>query len=129
MAYEHSAIIKAQYQQLAEDRARAVADLESGRIGEDGWSTMDAGNRILEADMKLAALDNIANTYVASQQQPQGHRYGLSRDEVEIAAGIAGNDPHLTQDQRELVYAQNKQKLRNMRASGAYRDDQGTVRR
>jgi hypothetical protein len=129
MAFEHDAIIRAQYQQLVEDRARAVADLESGRISEDQYTTMEAANRILEADQKRAALDNIANNYIASQQQPQSNRYGLSRDEVEIAHGIAGNDPHMSLEQRELVYAQNKQKLRMMRQSGEYRDDNGRVTR
>jgi hypothetical protein len=128
MAYEHESIIRAQYQQLAEDRARAVADLESGRISEDQYTTMDAGNRILEADMKVSALNNIANQFVAGQQRPQGNQYGLSKDEQDIAHGIASADTSLTNQERERAYAVNRDKLRYMRATGQYRDDQGTSR-
>jgi hypothetical protein len=128
MAYEHESIIRAQYQQLAEERARAYADLEAGRVSEDQYTTMDAGNRILEADMKRAALDNIAHKYVSSQQQPRGNQFGLNQDEVDIANGIAGGDQTITNEQRQRAYAQNKERLRYMRATGAYRDDQGTTR-
>ena len=125
MPFDHNQVLQAQFQQLASERARAYADYENGRLAEDEYSTMNAANLIVEADAKLAALNNIANNYVAAQQQPQGNRYGLNPDEVQIAHGIAGHDPHITLEQRELVYAQNKQKLQHMRATGQYRDDQG----
>jgi hypothetical protein len=35
----------------------------------------------------------------------------------------------MTNEQREELYARNKQKYQQARATGAYRDDQGTVRR
>jgi hypothetical protein len=129
MSFEHDAIIKAQYQQLGTDRARAVADLEAGRTDEDQYLTMDAADRILMADQKLAALDKIATNFVAAQQQPAGNRYGLSQDEMEIAHGIAGNDASMSLEQREALYSRNKQRLNHMRATGQYRDDQGSVRR
>lgn len=128
MAYDHEAVIKAQYQQLANDRAQAVAEYESGRINEDGSSVMYAADRILEVDQKRQALDNIARNYVASQQQPQGNQFGLSRDEQDIAHGIGSGDPNLTNQERERAYAHNKEKLRYLRATGQYRDDQGTSR-
>jgi hypothetical protein len=130
MAYEHESVIKAQYQQLTADRAAAVAEYEAQRIAEDQYGTMSAADRILEADAKLAALNRIADTYVAGQQsaQPQ-NRYGLSKDEQEVAHGLASGDRTMTNDQREQTYAENKQKLRHMRATGQYRDDQGLVRR
>ena len=77
---------------------------------------MYSANKILEVDQKLAALNNIANNYVAQQQQPQGNRYGLSDDEVSIANGINGGDENLSNDQRQQIYAQQRQKLRHMRA-------------
>jgi hypothetical protein len=130
MAFDNSAIIKAQYQQLQADRAQAYADLEAQRHAENEWGTMNAANAILEADAKLQALDRVANTYVAGQQQAaQGSRYGLSRDEVAIARGIGSGDPKLTDDERQRIYAEQKGKYQHMRATGAYRDDQGSMRR
>jgi hypothetical protein len=128
MAYEHESIIRAQYQQLEADRAQAYADLEAGRVSEDQYTTMEAGNRILEADMKRAALDNIANKYVASQQRPRGNQFGLNQDEMDIANGIASGDQTITNEERQRAYAHNKERLRYMRATGQYRDDQGTSR-
>jgi len=52
-----------------------------------------------------------ANTFVATSQ-PRGNQFGLSKDEVDIAHGISGGDASLTNEQRERVYAQNKQRLR-----------------
>ncbi|MBR1298549.1 hypothetical protein [Bradyrhizobium sp. AUGA SZCCT0042] len=126
MAYEHRAILEAQYAQLAAQRALAVADMEAGRMSEDDYSTMSAADRIIEADMKRSALDGIARNYAVQQQQPRGNRFGLSADEVSIAHGIAGGDPNISNEQREQVYAHNRDKLRHLRAIGAYRDDQGS---
>jgi hypothetical protein len=130
MAYDHKSVIEAQYQQLTADRAAAVAEYEAQRIAEDQYGTMSAADRILEADAKLAALNRIADTYVAGQQRaaPQ-NRYGLSKDEQEVAHGLASGDRTMTNDQREQVYAQNRAKYQRMRASGEYRDDQGRVTR
>jgi hypothetical protein len=125
MAYEYEAIIRAQYETIAQQRAQAAADLEAARMSEDSYSTMDASNRIVDADMRRAQVDQIANRYVASQQQPQGNQYGLSDDEISVARGISGGDSRLSNDDRERLYATNKNKLRHMRATGAYRDDQG----
>ena len=130
MAFEHRAVIEAQYQKLAIDRAQAVADYEAGRMAEDDYATMSAADRIVEADQKRLAVDRIASNFISQQQQQsQGSRYGLSADEVSIARGIAGNDPQMSDDERERLYAQNKERLRYMRATGQYRDDQGSVRR
>ncbi|MEH2547132.1 hypothetical protein V1283_003777 [Bradyrhizobium sp. AZCC 2262] len=126
MAYEHRAVIEAQYQRLAADRAEAVARYESGRICEDEYETMNAANTILEMDQKRAALDRIAQNFVISQQQPRGNRYGLNEDEISIANGIAGSDQSITNEQRQQAYAANKERLRHMRATGQYRDDQGS---
>jgi hypothetical protein len=130
MAYDHKSVIEAQYQQLTADRAAAVAEYEAQRIAEDQYGTMSAADRILEADSKLAALNRIADTYIAGQQraQPQ-NKYGLNAEEQEVAHGLASGDRTMTNDQREQVYAQNRAKYQQMRRDGTYRDDQGTVRR
>jgi hypothetical protein len=125
MAYEHKSVIQAQYERLNADRAEALARYESGRISEDEWTTMDAANAILDLDQKRAALDRIAQTFVQQQQQPRGNQFGLNQDEVEIANGIAGSDKTISNEQRQQAYAANKDRLRHMRATGQYRDDQG----
>jgi hypothetical protein len=128
VAYQHEHVIRAQYEQLAAERAEVLAQYESARINEDGSSTMFAADRLLEVDQKRAALDRIANNYVASQQQPQGNQFGLNQDELDIANGIAGGDQTITNEQRQRAYAQNKERLRYLRQTGQYRDDQGTTR-
>jgi len=125
VAYEYEAIIRAQYETIAQQRAQAAADLEAARMSEDSYSTMDASNRIVDADMRRAQVDQIANRFVASQQAPRGNQFGLSDDEVSIARGISGGDSSLTNDDRERIYSANKNKLRHMRQTGQYCDDQG----
>lgn len=128
MPYDYPTIIRAQFDGLQLDRQRTQTEMERCRLCEDEDGTMYAANALLEINAKLAALDNVAKNYVTAQHLP-ANRYGLTQDEIEIANGIAGSDPHMTQDQRQQLYLQNKQKLQYMRATGQYRDDQGTVRR
>jgi hypothetical protein len=117
MAYEYESIIKAQYETIAQQRAQAAADLEAARLSEDSYSTMDSAARIVDADVRRAAVDQIANRFVASQQQaPQGNPHNLSNDEMDIAKGS-----HLTPEQ----YARNKQRYQAMKSQGYW--DQGRV--
>jgi hypothetical protein len=128
--YNHEDVIAAQYNKLASERARVVGEYEEARLGEYADAVMYAADRITEIDSKLAALNQIANNLVAGQQraQPQ-NRYGLSKDEVDIARGIGSGDAKLSNDDREKLYAEQKAKYRRMRSTGEYRDDQGSVRR
>jgi hypothetical protein len=76
------------------------------------------------------ALDKRAQGFVQSQQQaPRGNKYGLSQDEPEVARSLAKGDDRLSDDQRLQTYATNKQRYRQARADGSYRDDQGRVTR
>lgn len=129
MAYSYQQILESQYESKAANRSQALADLEAARLNEDPAGTMDAADRILEIDKSVAALNTIANQYVRSQQQqPRGSKYGLSQDEMEIAHGFASGDRSMSNDEREKTYAENRDRLRHMRATGAYRDDQGRSR-
>ena len=127
MAYSYQQILQSQYEAKAGERALALADLEAARINEDPSGTMDAANRILEVDKSVTALDRIAQTYIAGQQQqPQGNRWNLSAEEVEVAKASHSAG---TAEERIEEYARNKQRYRHMRQTGEYRDDQGSVRR
>jgi hypothetical protein len=127
MAYSYEDIIRSQYEAKAAEKAQALADLEAARINENAVDTMAAADRIVEIDKSVGALDRIANQYVASQQaQPQGNRFGLSPTEVEIAHNAFSG---VSKEEKERSYAENRDRLRRMRASGEYRDDQGSVRR
>lgn len=128
MAYSYEQILRSQYERLADEQAQAVAELEAGRVSEDSYRTTSAADRILELDKTRDALDRRAQNFVAGQQQPQGNQFGLNRDEIDIANGIASADASLTDTERQRAYATNKHRLRQMRASGQYRDDQGTTR-
>lgn len=120
MAYDHTAVIQAQYNQLAADRAQAMADYEAGRTAEDEYTTMAAANRLLDSEAKIAALDKVAGAYAQQQQhhahQQQANPHGLSRDELEVAkiSGISGDQ-----------YARNKQRMNAMKDQGFW--SQGRV--
>jgi hypothetical protein len=126
MAYSYEDIIRSQYEAKAAEKAQALADLEAARLNENAVDTMAAADRIVEIDKSVGALDRIANQYVASQQQPQGNRFGLSPTEVEIAHNSFSG---ASKEEKERSYAMNRDRLRHMRATGQYRDDQGTVSR
>jgi len=128
MPYDYGSIMQAQAQRIEADQAQAVADLEAARRNEDADGTMYAAGRILELDAQRAALDQRASQYLASQQQHQrqGNKYGLSPDELEIAHGAGGD---MSKEEKEELYARNRDKLRYTRATGQYRDDQGRVGR
>ena len=127
MAYSYEDILKSQYEAKAADRAQALADLEAARIKEDAFDTMNAADRILEIDKSVGALDRIAHQYVQqSQAQPRGNKWNLSTEEIEVAKGSHSGG---TVEERIEEYARNKQRYRQARADGSYRDDQGSVRR
>jgi hypothetical protein len=127
MAYSYQQILQSQYESKAAERAQALADLEASRLAEDPSGTMDAANRVIEIDKSVGALDRIANQYVASQQQqPQGNKYGLSAQEVEVAHNSFSG---VSKEERERSYRENRDKLRHMRATGEYSDSQGKVTR
>ena len=71
-------------------------------------------------------LDQMAQERYAAQPRDV-NRFGLSKDEIEVANSHP--DSSMTPDQKQELYARNREKYRHMRATGEYRDDQGTVRR
>jgi hypothetical protein len=142
MPYDHDQVVQAQFQQLAAARAKALGDYESARIADDGEGTMDAADRILEADARLHALDRVAQN-LARGQQPQPiagaenlsredeglcRKYGLSPHGLAIAKGWTSNS-RLPDTEKIETYLRNTQRYNQARADGSYRDDQGVVKR
>jgi len=128
--YEHRDVVLAQHNKLLAERARVVGEYEEARLGEYPDAVMYAADKLTEIDAKIGALNQIANNLVASQQQAQPqNKYGLNKDEQEIARGLASGDRSISDEDRQRVYAEQKAKYQRMRATGQYRDDQGSMKR
>jgi hypothetical protein len=84
--YEHDQVIQAQFQQLSAARAKALGDYEASRLNDDGAGTMDAADRILEADARLQSLNRVAQNFVTGQQQARVRMPGR-RVEIENEDG------------------------------------------
>jgi hypothetical protein len=139
MAFKDEEVIRAQHEILTQQRAHQLARYHAAKLVEDGSETIDAANRIMEADDALARLDRAVQTYVVGQQQQAGQqqrsRFGLTPAEQEIAR--LGPDMHkdyrdadgapryLSDDLKEEIYVRQRDKLRAMKASGAYSDQKG----
>jgi hypothetical protein len=131
MAYSHDAVIQAQWQQLAAERAQATADYEAARASEDEYSTMAAAGRLLDSESKIAALNAVSAAYGQQQaqhaQQQRQNPFNLSKDEVDVSRTIGQGDPKLTDHDRQRIYSEQKSKLARMRATREYDDTQGRV--
>jgi hypothetical protein len=128
MAYSYESIMQAQAQDIEAELAEANAELEAARRVEDPSRVRAASREILRLTAEFRDLGQIANDfYSQQQQQPQGNRFGLSADEIDVAHSHP--DPRMTNEQKQELYAHNRARYQHARATGAYRDDQGTVRR
>ena len=129
MAYDYQSIMQSQWERLESEGVQQAAELEAGRIAEDADRVHWAAQRILELDAQKNALAVRANQFAAQQRaEPRGNKYGLSHDEIEVARNFT-TDPKLSNDDKEKLYAEQRNRYRHARATGAYRDDQGSIRR
>jgi hypothetical protein len=143
MAFDYRDIMKHQWDRLEAERAAANADLEAARVNEDSYGVNSAADRILDLDGKRDKLLQRANDYVARQQPPApsfgsddisakdtdlARRYGLSAKEIGVAKGWT-SDPNMSDEARVKGYVEQRQRYRQMRQTGEYRDDQGRVTR
>jgi hypothetical protein len=129
MPFNYTDIMQSQWERLEAEQAAEAAELEAGRIAEDGFRVENAARRILELDAQRSALAQRANQYASQLQgRPQGNSYGLSDREVEVAKNWT-SDPAISTDDRLRTYAEQKQRYQRARMSGEYRDDQGRVTR
>ncbi len=112
MAINFEQILNTQAERIDREQAIATAELEAARLSMDPLGTNDAAQRVLQLDAERAALAGRANSYIQQRQmQPEQNKYGLSPDEIDHAR-IAGVS--------EDVYAAQKRKLAQMRATGEY---------
>ena len=103
-------VIVSQAQNLDSERAQMIAELEAGRLSDDAYRTTEAARWICQIDIGRRQLNNYANELVhQQQQQPRGNQFGLSQDEVEVAA-ISG----ISEEQ----YARNKHRMEVMKGQG-----------
>ncbi|WP_316216753.1 hypothetical protein [Bradyrhizobium sp. SZCCHNR3003] len=126
MAWNYNDILVSQGQRLEAERAQALAELEAGRIYEDASLVNTASDNILRIDRDYAQLVRYANNMATQQRAPRS-QYGLTDAEVEIARTIGETRNDLTDEARERIYAENKARYRQMRATGEYDDTQGRV--
>ena len=88
MPFDHDQVVTAQFQQLAAARAKALGDYEASRLNDDSAGTMEAADRIVDADARLQSLNRIAQNLVADQQHQASRpvsKYGLSEEEKSVA--------------------------------------------
>jgi hypothetical protein len=140
MPIEYRDILMDGYQEIDAEQAQLVAELEAARMNDDSEGVRAARRRILELDGQRDNLTRRANLFVAAQNAPQaapGFGDDVRRDHVELARqyglnaseiGVAVNwtqDPHMSDEVKVKRYVENRHRLRQARADGSYRDDQG----
>jgi hypothetical protein len=107
----------------------AVADFHLAQSSGDTDLAAEAAVRMASVEATAREFHSLASRAAA----PQGgaaaiDRYGLNETEREVAKSWT-NDANISEDQRLRTYAEQKQRYQHQRATGQYRDDQGTVRR
>ncbi len=102
---------------ISYQQAQAYNDL-------DGMAS--AAQQIAGLRASMRELDAMAREHYMAQPRDV-NRFGLNKDEIEVANSHP--DSSMTPDQKQELYARNRERYRHMRATGEYRDDQGTVRR
>lgn len=105
----------------------AQARFQQATLAGDLNAQVAASQELAGLRSTLKEYHQMATEHAASLQPavPQ-NRYGLNKDEVDVARASRSDLPA---DQAEAEYARQKAKYQHMRATGQYRDDQGTVKR
>jgi hypothetical protein len=131
----------AEVYQTAMDGYRA-AILQEEAAFQTAKLTGDMGEQV-RASQALASYRSAANEYHAMavqharsmQAAAKPDPYGLTAEEREVAKNSFGGVKQkgeyvdISDDEKYALYAKNKAKYRQQRASGDYRDDQGTITR
>jgi hypothetical protein len=142
VAYTYEQIIRAQYEVAEAEHASANAALEDARLREDPHDVQAAVDRIIANNNVVQQLNQAAMT-MQRQQQPSAYgfdsdtprkhvelaqRHGVSPDRIGIALNWT-TDQGMSDDEKVRTYMENVRRLAHERATGQYRDDQGTVKR
>jgi hypothetical protein len=119
------------YDQAMAGYGEAIADHEHEYRKASMRNDTDA---MASAAMEIAALRVQAKEFDALAREdargmqasiPKGNKYGLTDEEVEIARSSIVDRPRVTnlsEDDKQKLYAENKQKLAEMRRTGQYSD-------
>jgi hypothetical protein len=107
----------------------AVAEFKQAQLAGDDQSMVDAANRIASLRSAQQQVIPMYNEAVnPAPAAPPVNRYGLTATEAEVAKNFT-HDPGLSEDDKMRTYAEQRNRLRHMRQTGEYRDDQGVVKR
>jgi hypothetical protein len=142
MAFTYESILTDTEERLLARRSQQVLELEAARHREDTDATRYAADAILAIDNDLDRLNRTAQSYINSMQ-PQTYGFGddIPRKHIELAQrhgvspdriGVALNwttDPNMSDEDKVRTYMENTRRLAHDRATGRYRDDQGSVKR
>jgi hypothetical protein len=127
MPYSYESIMQAQFERIDTETAQRAAELEAARIAEDAAGVNWAAKEILQLDAERERLAVRARNLDAQQRaQPQRHPSGLTQAEIDVAKNSHSMG---TVEDRIREYSANKAKYQHQRATGQYRDDQGSIRR
>jgi hypothetical protein len=135
MSWTYADTISASWEANQIERREALAQIDSAHLREDWNDLQMASSRLRSADEEARWLSekaqNLQRQQQAAQAQPR-NKHGFTNTEVDVALNSFQDRPdmpRLTRDQKLDLYQANKQRYWNLRNSGGYRDDQGTVRR
>jgi hypothetical protein len=135
MSWTYADTIAASWEANSIERREALAQIDSAHLREDWTDLQIASQRLRTADEEAKWLQEKAQNLQRQQAQAQAqprNKHGFNNAEVDVALNSFQDRPdmpRLTRDQKLDLYQANKQRYWQMRNSGAYRDDQGVVRR
>jgi hypothetical protein len=89
----------------------------------DPYSAKEALKEMAAIKVQANEAHRLAVEHAASMQQPQGNRFNLSADEVDLAHGHP--DDNKSNEAKEELFVRNKQRYQINKSNGLHRDDQG----
>jgi hypothetical protein len=142
MAYSYADIFQSEAERIDSEHAAAVAEMEAARLNEEPDRVRWASKTILALDAERANLIARANNWARpAQAAPMAgaedlshqdvalcRQFGLQPSDLKVAKGWTG-DPNMSDADKVKTYVENRQRYRQARQSGEYRDDQGRVTR
>lgn len=121
-------VARAGYQSGIND---AVAKYQNAQLMGDLNGQVEAQQEAASYQTQMEALDRMMQPILNPAPGPKVHKYGLTDEEVAAAHAsvpdrtdlkVNDNRVYISNDDKERMYAENKQKYRNLLATGQYTD-------